>query len=269
MNERSLIMSTDPVDDRPLDSLTFGQLEKTPEACAATAEYVRRILHSAGVRVAEDIALLGDTGLAGYGGFTERSGEMVEMIKLVRDGLAGCGVGLTCYVPLDRYCLVHNGSGSLQEGQEPRHAAFVDKISRELTSAEAGKVAAVEHIRRQTGGQSAGSAMQTIRDMARKTADAADTDLVPLPAPRGEWACDEHAVTFWPCRFCVAAEIARGPLGPYYTMTTSPDPDLDAVTDPVNPYEIDDRLKALNADGARGVDLYIRIARWSYKLARD
>lgn len=81
------------------------------------------------IRTRDDIEKLGCTGCASFGV------DHVD-IKFLRLALAGSGVGLPCFVPENRYCLVHEVSGGLQKGQEQRHTEFIDKVTRPLTSEE-------------------------------------------------------------------------------------------------------------------------------------
>lgn len=103
--------------------------------------WLRDAFSRCGLTVAQDIIEMGCTGFAGKG-FT------VEEIKRIRLGLAGSGVGLPCYVGVDRFCFAHNVIGGLQEGQDQRHAAYVNQISRELEASERAHVAVMETARR-------------------------------------------------------------------------------------------------------------------------
>lgn len=119
------------------------------------AERVRAILAGCGCKTVGDIATLGCTGIVHHG-YTQADAQFV------REKVAGSGVGLTCFVPPDRYCLVHETVGGLQEGQAARYDST--SISRELTAAERAKFAFVEHARRVVGPTSA-ARMAAVRDL--------------------------------------------------------------------------------------------------------
>lgn len=105
---------------------------------------VRATLRSCGVEKAGDINMVGCTGAV-------KSGLTVDAASALILDLAGSGFGLPCFVPQTRYCLVHKTIGGLQDGQKQHHTDMVEKISRELTPEERGKVKLVEASRRIRG----------------------------------------------------------------------------------------------------------------------
>jgi hypothetical protein len=288
-------VSFTPSEDTPIAEVTLalvpGVVEGTkvisaPHVDEEKAARVREILVACGCKTAVDIGTLGCTGVVA-GGFT------IEDAKLVRLGVAGSGVGLTCFVPPDRFCLVHQTIGGLQEGQASRHAQVVPDMSRDLTPAERAKVAFTEHARRIVAPSSA-ARFAAVRDllsgrrdvpeevraelarMLDTGEDAEDTDddegdgdAIPpvFPSPPAQktvpWTCDVHAETDWACRFCAAAEIVRGPYTPVYVFVELPDGAPVAVTSA----EIEGRVAG--ATGAAGAALFVRAAKWVRKLARE
>ncbi len=151
----------EPPDGRPISSLRFGLTETgrqvevemregvpgtgvmVPEVIIdeKLAAEVRDVFEICGAVIAQDIIELGCTGLAAHN-------ISIEVAQRIRLGLAGSGIGLVCYVGPDRFCLVHNVIGGLQESQAPRHADYAKLISRELTPAETAHVAMMETARR-------------------------------------------------------------------------------------------------------------------------
>jgi hypothetical protein len=129
----------DPADPRPEEQRP--KLVPEHKVDEEIAGRVREILAACEVKVAADIVELGCTGLAGWA-------VHIDNIKLVRNGLAGSGVGLTCYVGTDRFCLAHETIGGLQDGQAQRHTEFIEKISRPLTEKERLSVSLRENARR-------------------------------------------------------------------------------------------------------------------------
>ena len=196
-------------DKRPLDDLAFGILETDQAKRAAVAVFVREKLAVCGVEVADDIIDIGCTGLA-------KHGISIEDARRIRLGLGGSGVGLTCFVGPDRYCLVHETIGGLQDGQEQLHAAYVLEVSRDLEPSERSHIAIMENIRRR-------DAQKPTRDRIMEAASAltnASPDAVieedeepeadASKATAADWICPEHGKVYWNCRFCVAALIVNG-----------------------------------------------------------
>lgn len=292
-------------DERPVASLVLAQVdtgEKRPAEPGSAyivpviatdeelATFTRAALARCGAVIAQDVIELGCTGIA-------KHGANVDQIRRLRAGLAGSGLGLPCYVGLDRYCLAHETIGGLQDGQRQRHPEQVAAISRELAPNERAHVAVVEAARRQGGKGAAGDALtgrrtneDFLQEVGRELAPPdAEVDLSPgAPAPAsvpaaptapapvarvsGEatFVCPDHDIAQWHCRYCVAAEIVRGTFEPVFLLghaeadtTVMMDDVLEIKSD-----EIEARIQKLDEGGANGAVLYVKVARWIRKLAR-
>lgn len=246
-------------DNRPLAKLQFA-IEAPTEERTARAERVRALLARAGVAVADDIGALGCTGLIATASFEE--------CVFVRENIAGAGTGLPCFVPPTRFCLVHNVIGGLQEKQRPLFPENVERISRELTEAEAMRVVSMEELRRTKGAD----VIERIRNTAERlnsgesvveefeegfqepnispspisllpeaekiaeklAAEALPTVRARLKAfpvdDRGRTRlCGEHTELNWCCRECVAQEILNGAYEPPLLMAAA---DEDGLASP-------------------------------------
>jgi len=251
-------------DERSLEELVFaGQLpEGEREHIAAE---VRRLFSQCGVVIANDIVLLGCTGLASCGLAEE------EMI-FVRENMAGSGVGLPCYVDFKHFCRVHNTIGGLQEGQAQQHAAFVDAVSRELTAEEKGHVDLIESARRSKGRLAgAKDILEGRTPVARLDPDAVLEDDEEGFVPLKPFECPEHGLIAWHCRFCIAQAIAEGALVPTLLVGVTTDSNIIPVADmgPVLASEINDKIERYEAEGATTVALFARVAVWRRKLTRE
>jgi hypothetical protein len=265
---------------------------KTDEALA---EWVLAALGRCGATVAQDIIDLGCTGIAKHGATS------LDIRKL-RGGLAGSGVGLPCYVGPDRYCLAHETIGGLQDGQAQRYPEQVAAISRELAANERAHVAVIEAARRQRGGKGAAAEALTgrrtgedfLQEVGRELTPAeAEVDLtpgavpatsaaVPTPVPAsavpvvhapGElaFACPDHDATRWDCRYCVAEEIVKGSFQPQFLLGHADTGTTVLVADltDVDADAVEERVAKFNEAGVNGAVLYVKVARWIRKLARD
>lgn len=270
-----------PFEETPIEEMNFEG-----------GDDIRNVLRSCGVKTAGDIEQLGCTGAAKFG-------LPPEGIKNLRLGIGGGGVGLPCFVPVTRYCLAHGTIGGLQQGQKQFYPDQVDAISRPLTPKEKGTVELIEASRRVQGG--------TMGDRLLRTADALSgrelpkgfeassifdaepiiADMTPaaaaerivqerpvardgsymvdLPEP---WKCPDHPKTNWACRYCVAQAIVDGPLVPTY-FVESPHPTGDTEYDTVPAEEVDPHVQSCNEQGCDEVNLYVRAARFTRRLARE
>ena len=149
--------------------------------------------------------------------------------------MAGSICGLPCYVPPDRFCLVHNIPGALQlhgnmDGpQLARHPEGIPLCSRELTVEE---LAVQGEIHRKIMEAAADEAKAlgaeiTASEVEAQDADPlADTSKEPSTtggkAPDGRsgrsgdasFVCPEHTEFTPKCRFCLAQAVAEGPFDP-------------------------------------------------------
>jgi len=254
----------DWTDRRKLEDLTFGVVFPEAEREVA-AKFTYDMLVLCGVEIAEDISKVGCTGLAIH---NLSVGEM----KHVRLGIGGSGCPLPCFVPPTRYCLVHETIGGLQEGQAPLFHEMVGEVSRELKPEEKKHVEIVESAARveartdagrmsgardilMSDGEEDGAAKLFIPESDRTTHT---TGVINVVAP---WTCPEHGATLWACRFCVAAEIAKGALEPVFLIMG----DTETLRAELVATEVEKR----SARGDTTVELYVRVARWTRKLARD
>lgn len=165
--------------DPPTDEVLA--LWKETHKNALTA--VRAILDACGCTIADDIVALGCTGVAhklpgevptalakkcGFSLFgsssaryddgiqplvwsvktADRASPIVDIVRFLRMGLGGSGIGLPCYVPADRYCCAHEVSGGLQDGQAQYYPDEVNVISRELFPEERAQLELTDHAKR-------------------------------------------------------------------------------------------------------------------------
>jgi hypothetical protein len=276
-------------DKRPLEDIAFGGAASETERVAVAAR-VREILTKCDVKTGDDIAALGCTGLAAHG-FDIDDG------KFVRVGMAGSGIGLTCFVPLARFCLVHETPGGLQESQAAQFEDQIPKISRELTKEERYKIGLVETVRHRNPNADLKDRLGDASDIlsGRKAPDeeidiggpeAAEADYgeplldtprstpasgpTPPPGPMrlpGAFVllCDEHEETLLNCRLCVAEAIANGALLPKFLLIWADGNEVEEIVQA----RLDDRLAVLDKAGIDSAGLYVRVARYSRRLAKE
>jgi hypothetical protein len=270
----------DWTDRRKLEDLPFGAVFPESER-ASISIMVNETLHKCGVEIAEDISKLGCTGLAAAekNNIFSIDDGVIAFFKRVRLGVGGSGCTLPCFVPPTRYCLVHETIGGLQEGQAQCFPEMVEKVSRELRPHERKHVEVVESARR-VEARTENDRLNAARDIVMgedAEEEAPDSDLVKRSRPRAEvlpppWVCPEHGATFWACRFCVAAEIARGDLEPSLLLSvplTTPGvpPEIAGrVHNKIASEHVEQTVRDAPHDEA---ELYVRVARWRRKLARD
>jgi hypothetical protein len=297
----------DWTDTRPLTEMSFAAHVAEPERTVRT-ERLRAIFAACGCKTAEDVIAVGCTGLA-------KAGLSVEEIRFVRENMAGAGVGLTCFVGMDRYCLAHEVIGGLQEGQAQRHPEFVAQISRPLTPQEQFKVDLVERAQRVRGktmadklvdagdllsgrmlpddlkteraGDNAPPTLSTPPDAPAlhdpeywakaaahidKLAAAVEQHRARHLAAKPTWTCDEHTQTVWQCRYCVAAEVARGGLVPEFIIMPTREGTTALLDDAesIAADEVAARLKEYAAHGDVDVAaLFVKVGRWSWQFVRS
>lgn len=272
-----------PPDTRSIDEMPFGSGAEDQQGAAKT---VRDMLRKCGVSIAHEIEELGCTGASA-------KGLMITEIYALRMGLAGGGVGLTCFVPPTRYCLAHSTIGGLQVGQASRFTEEIEKISRDLSPRERGQIELTEAARRVRGGDMSERLMKTAdalggRDLplgVELESDAEDDDdgeeLSDIVARNREishgWTCPEHRTPLWQCRYCVAQTIVEGPLEPTFVVQSLT---VRAPGEPLNPGgngvftrpsagELASALEKFDGEGVNDVIVYVRAATFSRKLARD
>jgi hypothetical protein len=123
---------------------------------AEWAKRVRAYLADAGCTTAQAILDAGCTGL-------HLAGLEIPTLRDLRAALGGTGIGLPCYVPPNRFCLVHNTVGGLQDGQAARHTAAYTGITRELTPQEEGHLQLTDKVRHLKGGARMVDAIEALR----------------------------------------------------------------------------------------------------------
>jgi hypothetical protein len=279
------------IDNRPVESLTFG-IEAPLEEREAVAARVREFLLASGCKVGDDVRRLGCTGVAKVMRALDPKlpySPIISQGKFLRLGLAGSGIGLTCFVPPSRYCLVHETIGGLEDGQKQYHAEYVNAVSRELTPQERATVAVIERARRSEERTMSGSmrdATDLLTGRKKKEAVAAVTEaeageeeevpadaeakeparqVEPLPEP---WTCPEHKKTDWRCRYCAAQAIVEGPLELTYAVDVVRG-DGNSEQAVVNGVAVDQYIADCDGEGKTGVILFARVAVFTRKLSRD
>lgn len=183
-------------DERTIDEISFAQDVQDLDERETRQARVREMLKAAGVTNATELVQCGCTGLAA-------AGVNFEAASFIRRHMAGSGIGLPCYVGMDRFCLVHNTVGGLQEGQQQRHAQYVGEISRELTEAETMTTRYIDRARRATneaGGNDKGHAAGLLTGYAKDAAELAaavaeDFETFPERRAQAEAAGDTELPT--------------------------------------------------------------------------
>lgn len=249
----------------PGDDVPSGEVMATwRQAHEGELARMRQILDDCGCETVTDIEDLGCTGAIGRG-------IPLETIQFLRLGLAGSGVGLPCYVPPDRFCLVHGVTGGLQEGQEQRWPQFVEGISRALTPEESAKAQLIQEARGVEGTRKASDILSG-RKLPKQwvPGDRPGWDGLmpsalippgadPPPLPLLAWKCLEHRDVDWNCRYCVAQLVVEGELEPAFTFE-----EIDAKG--MSAEEISDRIRTLDMDGSPGLRVYVQAATFRRKL---
>lgn len=248
-----------------------------------TQDKMRALFLKLGVQTAQDVIDRGCTGLyAAWPAHIDRD-TRIQGLQEVRQNMGGAGFGVTCYVGPDRYCLVHQTIGGLQQGQTQRHPDQVANISRDLTPLERGHMAVVESVRRREGmSQRQASVVLSGKDPTQlaailDTVPGVPTDLdaqlragglapappvaTPSPLDPAKFECPEHGAIFWRCRFCIAQLIIEGALQPELFVEynlTAPSP-IDA-----------DVLEGLLKDDTEhdSITVHVKVAHYERKLTR-
>jgi hypothetical protein len=271
MNER---------DERPLSEIQFAIDVKDPEERAGHCTAVRGLLAGLGVHVAQDIVELGCTGVV-YKLHEGDIGKALRAAQFIRQHMGGSLCGLPCYVPPNRFCLVHSTIGALQlkgNVDGPQASCYPEALpicSRELTAEERaahGKVQAKIMADAATAALDLGAEIQPTDPLLDALPQPSTTSIGPQQlSQRGagttigdaSFKCPEHAEFEPKCRFCLAQAVAEGPLEPKLWVRAWP-----RVGDA--PREVDPRELAtlLSHNGDEGVELRVLAARWVRKLTR-
>jgi len=239
-------------------------------------ERVRDALRVCRVKIADDIKRLGCTGATHYG-------LSLDDIKFLRMGLAGGGVGLPCFVPPTRYCLAHETTGGLQEGQTPGYANVVESISRELTPEEAAHSKLVTEAqwsetqrgafeklrgRKLPEGWTKGDDLLAQVD-ALRAEEGPDIQPIRLGATAPLWQCPEHKKTNWQCRYCVAQAVVEGEIEPMFVMYVDHPTGTSGMTEECAGGAVMKEIAEEDASNSNSVTLYVRVAKFTRKLSRD
>ncbi len=180
-----------PKDMRPLDEIEFAIDITDASARLIVANRVRAYFATWGAKTAQDIAELGCTGAycaARGGGNNIDTDRLVGEVRWVRENMGGSLVGLPCYVPGDRFCLIHNTIGALNiKGQftveqKPRFPEAVQHITRDLTAAEKASVELIEAARHSEHDSKTGRMQDALDKLTgKKLPDGWTSDLIPGP----------------------------------------------------------------------------------------
>lgn len=119
-----------------------------------TGKNVRELLRLCGVKTGQDIVDLGCTGLM-KAGMVACASDVIKIAQFIRDHMTGAGIGLPCYIPPTRFCLIHEIVGGLQDKQLARHPVMQPFCSRKLTKEERKHATAVNALRSQEGARAA------------------------------------------------------------------------------------------------------------------
>lgn len=259
-------------DERPLAEIAFdcGEMRELFAICS--------------VVVAQDIIDLGCTGLVQHlhalpaypdhllsiVGRDRSAPHWLSLAMLTQGRMSGSICGLPCYVPKDRYCLVHNTIGGLQttgnvDGpQATHHPEALPIMSRELTPDEQQRVGG---IKAKLNADVKAVALQEYgaEDVFEEEPDDADADdRTPGPAPscpipQPPFKCPDHKELDWDCRKCIAQAIVEVEVVPHILC----------INGSFCSSSLDEALKALDAIECDRVELWVRVASWSKKVTRD
>jgi hypothetical protein len=271
-------------DERPLAEIQFAMEVQGLDTRANASQAVRAAFAICGVKVAQDIIELGCTGLvlqlrhdAATGlqspGDLEWTRKAVQTATFVRQHMAGSICGLPCYVPPDRFCLVHNIPGALQlhgnmDGpQLARHPEGIPLCSRGLTDDE--RKAQGKILNKITG-----DAADEAKALGGEVVEGGQEITLP-PLPKSEFKinvvspfkCSDHTEFNPKCRFCLAQAVAEGPL----------EPELEVFTTKGGCSLGDNYAVSMNADlpqlladpTVNKLRAYVLAARWVRKLTRE
>jgi hypothetical protein len=267
-------------DERPLDEIQFA-IDGLSQDREVDTGRIRDLLRFIGVSIAQDIIDLGCTGLTEA--IQDRNGQpgrcvwmlgktAIEIATWVRERMAGSICGLPCYVPPNRYCLVHDTIGALQldgnlDGiQQVRHPEGISLCSRELTDEECKQYGAVQKKRAELAKKFGIEGTLNPVDLnSRPLKPQQGSDFEPSPAITDRFKCPEHLELNPSCRFCLAQAVAEGPLEPNLHVRVYSSA-FDEKARILDPRELETVLKH---NGDNHVQLYVLAASWTRKLARD
>jgi hypothetical protein len=264
-------------DTRPLGEIRFAADLPASDGVSreAVEANIRDLLHRIGVDVEQDIIDMGCTGLV-QGLCSLAANELPEEYRglalnaasFIRRHMAGSVCGLPCYVPRDRYCLVHDTIGGLQlagnfDGpQAQRHPEALPFMSRELTEEERRKVAGID-AKLSADVKAAALAEYGATDLDDEPAGGTPTPSCPIPQP--PFKCPEHAEPDWVCRKCIAQAIAEGKGA----VLSEVEVWNEAALIVGHGLSVLEALDEMAADQLVRAELWVRVASWSKKVTRD
>jgi hypothetical protein len=266
-------------DERPLSEIQFALDVHDPVERERIAVQIRGLLALQGVQMAQDIIEKGCTGLVCPASGRAQIGLTLEEAQFVRQNMAGSICGLPCYVPPNRFCLVHDCVGALQltgnaDGpQLSRHPEGIPLCSRELTLEEA---AAVGAIQRKMMKDAADAAKAMGLEATASEVEASEVDPLASTSKKSSmgqvggsdnlhgFVCSEHAEFNPDCRFCLAQAVAEGPFDPVIELRA-----LSAKQTPFSSGCGADLLRLLENSATARVEIYVLAARWVRKLTRE
>jgi hypothetical protein len=251
-------------DERPLDQIQFAIDELDLVKRAQICEAVRTTLATvAGVTVAQDIVDLGCTGLVLAFSRGSTAVTAIGSAQYIRANMGGSLCGLPCYVPPDRFCLVHNGIGSLQTkgnldgAQVNPHPEGLALCSRELTEIERKYAMGVDALIDANAAHEAGASDR------ENEALHAEVVATPTALALGDgFTCPEHRDPEFRCRFCLAAAVINGDFEPTRLVMIH-----DGKSQKFVPGAKLDEVLA--SDDFGEAELYVRAARWVRRLIRE
>ncbi len=265
------------VPDSALPAMTSKTWEPSPAQIEEQA-WVRNYLRGCNCVRAGDIEKLGCTGVVMHEMNAHTSSDEAVIAGAVahgtrlRLGLAGSGVGLPCFVPPSRFCLMHNTIGGLEDGQTQYNDDFVEDISRPLTPEEEAKTKVMQHARKL---KSVGevndfiAGKSPLEDVVEEQDEEAELSITRLGAPL--WKCTEHTSTVWTCRYCLAQAIVEGSLEPQVRVLARFPDAAPVSTFQSAAYGADVAAALAHAaeEDYSGFYVVVQAARFTRKLSRD
>jgi len=260
-------------DERPLAEIRFAQDVTISGVEAETT--IRTYFERIGVKVAQDIIDLGCTGLVSKLRETSIApGSSWDTAQYIRRNMSGSICGLPCYVPRDRFCLVHNTIGGLQTAgntdgpQAPRYSEVLTLMSRDLTSEEQRTVAIIAaklaaDAKAKALADYGAEEIEEPTDAIHYTGTGPVTLNEPAPScpiPQPPFKCPDHKEPDWGCRKCIAQAIVEG----------HGDVQSAVLADGSKRYDtLEVSLSELLDGEWKTVELWVKVASWSQKVTRD
>jgi hypothetical protein len=271
-------------DKRPLNEIEFAKHGANHDL--DLQDKIREWFKSCGVACAQDIIDLGCTGLLLQLG-SSRSG-ILGIAQTICENMAGSICGLPCYVPNNRFCLVHNTIGGLQVSgnldgpQVNKYPESIKSCSRSLTDQEREHFGQVQAKIALDGFEEAKLFFGA--ELAAELADTVDLPTDPLgdkvinapfaddalqamapscPVALPPFQCREHDTFNSGCRFCLAQSIAEGAYAPSaFVNSVHDNGNCERVT-------LDFLPTLLASESIQEIELYVLAARWKRKLVKD